>query len=75
MLNEGYAVLNYYDNPQIQDMEVAYVGDVVISNESEFDLTKGREYKIIAVNSTTDITVENDKGVEDIYTVEYFNFY
>jgi len=75
MLNEGCAVLNYYDNPQIQDMEVAYVGDVVISNESEFDLTKGREYKIIAVNSTTDITVENDKGVEDMYTVEYFNFY
>ena len=72
MQNDEYAILNWYDNPNLWDMETRYVGDIVTSRESGFNLTKGKRYKIVAINSIVDITVKNDKGIEDIYAVGYF---
>jgi len=66
------AVLNFYDNPRLNDVESVQKGDKVKSITNDFDLTKGKEYKIIEVNSPTMITIMNDIGEIDMYTVEYF---
>jgi len=66
------AVLNFYDNPRLNDVESVQKGDRVKSITNDFDLNEGKEYKIIEVNSTTMITIMNDVGEIDMYTVEYF---
>lgn len=54
-------------------------GDLLISNDSEFDLTEGRIY--VAVRNQGDgtfgdcIFVVNDKGIEQDYSSEYFCHY
>ena len=66
------AILNYYDNPRLNDVESVQKGDKVKSITYDFDLTEDKEYKIIEVNSPTMITIMNDVGEIDMYTVEYF---
>jgi len=66
------AILNFYDNPRLNDVESVQKGDKVKSVTNDFDLTEGKEYEIIEVNSPTMITVVNDIGEVDMYTVEYF---
>jgi len=66
------AVLNFYDNPRLNDVESVQKGDKVKSITNDFDLTEGKKYKIIEVNSPTMITIMNDIGEIDMYTVEYF---
>lgn len=54
-------------------------GELLISNESDFDLTEGRIY--VATKNQGDgtfgdcIFVVNDKGVEQDYSSEYFCHY
>jgi len=66
------AILNYYDNPRLSDVESVRKGDKVKSITNDFDLTEGKEYEIIEVNNPTMITIMNDVGEIDMYTVEYF---
>ena len=66
------AILNYYDNPRLNDVESVRKGDRVKSTTKDFDLTEDKEYEIIEVNNTTMITIMNDIGEIDMYTVEYF---
>lgn len=54
-------------------------GELLISNESDFDLTEGRIY--VAVENQGDGTfgdcvfVMNDKGIKQDYSLEYFCHY
>ena len=66
------AVLNFYDNPRLNDVESVQKGDKVKSITYDFDLTEGKEYEVVEVNSQTMITVMNDLGKIDMYSVEYF---
>ena len=72
MSEKVIAILNYYDNPRLNDVESVKKGDTVKSITNDFDLSEGKEYKIIEVNSPTMITIMNDVGEIDMYTVEYF---
>ena len=49
--------------------------DLVTANTSEFNLTRDKIYVVKDVNSLSTITVTDDKGNEEIFTVEYFNKY
>jgi len=71
-VNKLIAILNYYDNPRLSDVESVRKGDKVKSITNDFDLTEGKEYEIIEVNNPTMITIMNDVGEIDMYTVEYF---
>jgi len=71
-VNKLNAILNYYDNPRLNDVESVRKGDRVKSTTKDFDLTEDKEYEIIEVNNTTMITIMNDIGEIDMYTVEYF---
>lgn len=66
------AILNYYDNPRISEQEIITKGSLVVSTTNDFDLTEGKEYKVVEVNNPTMITIKNDIGEIDMYTVEYF---
>ena len=66
------AILNYFDDPKLSEVEKVGKGDKVKSVTNDFDLTEGREYEVIEVNSPTMITIMNDMLEVDIYTVEYF---
>ena len=66
------AILNYYDNPRLSDVESVHKGDKVQSITNDFDLTEGKEYEIIEVNNPTMITIMNDINKLDMYTVDYF---
>ena len=68
-----YAALNYWENPHLKEVEKVFVGDEVIANISEFNITKGKAYKIVGIDDDAEITIENDKGIQDVYTVEYFD--
>lgn len=50
-------------------------GTLLISEESEFDLTRERIYVCIDYVGPDLIEVKNDKGVVDTYSTEYFRFY
>lgn len=65
------AILNYWSRLKPKD-ELVGVGDEVVANIDEFDLTKGKKYKISKVHWVDEICVFNDAGVEKIYTVEHF---
>ena len=67
------AILNYYDDPRFSQLQSVQKGDKVKSITNDFDLTQGKEYQIIEVNSVSLITIMNDLGEVDMYTVEYFN--
>lgn len=68
------AILNYHNNPKLSDVIQVKEGDVVFgrSHEEECHITKGRAYEVLQVNAQDMITVKNDIGVTDIYSVEYF---
>ena len=66
------AILNYYDNPRFKELESVKKGDKIKSITNDFDLTEGKEYEIIEVNSISLITIMNDIKEVDMYTVEYF---
>ena len=66
------AILNWFDNPRMDEMEKVIKGDAVKSTINDFDLTEGKEYEVIEVNNPTMITVMNDLGKIDMYSVEYF---
>ena len=66
------AVLNYYDDPRFSKLESVKKGDMIKSITNDFDLTEGKEYEIIEVNSISMVTIMNDIKEVDMYTVEYF---
>lgn len=66
------AILNYYDDPRISEQELVTQGSLVVSVTNDFDLTEGKEYEVVEVNNPTMITIINDIGEIDMYTVEYF---
>lgn len=49
------------------------VGEMLVSNTGEFGLTEGREYEALSTTFEL-VTVLNDLGVEEDYTLEYFHF-
>lgn len=49
--------------------------DLLVSELNEFDLTKDRVYVAIGTDYGTLVQVENDKGIEEWYSTEYFRFY
>ena len=72
MSKKVIAILNYYDNPRLNDVQSVKKEDKVKSITNDFDLSEGKEYKIIEVNSISMITIMNDIGEIDMYTIEYF---
>ncbi|EQB4340396.1 hypothetical protein ACYJ2U_001710 [Clostridium botulinum] len=68
------AILNFYNDPRLSEMQEVVKGDLVKANQpaTEFNLTKDKEYEVLAVNSIDLITIKNDKDEIDIYSVEYF---
>lgn len=69
------AILNFWD-PREEDTidNPIYVekGTRLISTVTDFNITNHREYIITKVNSINEITITNDKGNSETYTVEYF---
>lgn len=65
------AVLNYWDNCKSENKYVG-VGDSVMSDVSEFGLTRGMKYKVEEIVSSSEILIRNDLGVLEEYTVEHF---
>ena len=68
------------NKPSIYELEgVIKKGDLLISKESDFDLTEGRIY--VALSNQGENTfyncvfVKNDEGIVSDYTNEYFAFY
>lgn len=49
--------------------------DLVVSEESEFDLSRNAVYVVRAVVGHNLVQVKNDKGIVDTYTTECFRFY
>lgn len=49
--------------------------DLVISEESDFDLTYDRVYVVLESKGFDLISIKNDLGEIDTYTTEYFRFY
>lgn len=68
------AILNYFKNPRLNEVQYVKEGDVVKgrANGEEFNISEGKEYEILEVNNSTMVTVKNDKNQIDIYSVEYF---
>jgi hypothetical protein len=68
------AILNYFDDPKMSKMILVGEGDKVTAgpNNEEFNLTEDKEYEVLEVNSDNLITIVNDAGKTDIYTVECF---
>lgn len=65
------AVLNYCDSCKSKNVFVGE-GDTVMSHVSDFGLTRGMRYKIEEVMSSSEISIRNDLGVIEEYTVEHF---
>lgn len=70
-------LLNRYDNPRLSDQIFVGKGDTVFAGHAakEYGFTVGSEYKIKSVDAFGYLTMENDKGEVDEYTVEYFQKY
>lgn len=49
--------------------------DLVVAEDSEFDLSRDVVYVVLDVIPFHLIKVKNDKDVEDTYTTECFRFY
>ncbi|MEI3891976.1 MULTISPECIES: hypothetical protein [Bacillus] len=49
--------------------------DLVVSNESDFHLTRNKVYVVKECVGGDLIQVENDLGELETYTTEYFDFY
>jgi hypothetical protein len=70
-----YAILNYFDDPVLSEIQRVREGDIVVAKPGgeEFSLTKGKEYEVLEINNFTMFSIRNDKGNVEIYTVEYFD--
>ena len=73
MIVNGKVALNPYTT-DIEYMDLVSIGDLIIANEagSEFNLTKGKEYKLLDYNGDC-ILVKDDTGNKEWYTVDYFH--
>lgn len=49
--------------------------DLLVSEESDFDLTYDRVYVVLESKGLDLISIKNDLGEIDTYTTEYFRFY
>lgn len=49
--------------------------DLLVSELNEFGLTKDRVYVAIGTDYGTLVQVENDEGIAEWYSTEYFRFY
>ena len=49
--------------------------DLLIAEDTEFNLTRNRVYVALTKGYGDIITVINDKGIEEEYSTEYFKFY
>lgn len=72
---ENFAILNYWH----EDEYPVYVtkGMKIIGHSSgeEFNLTEDKEYEILDVHSYSEVSVENDLGEIEIYSIENFKSY
>ena len=51
------------------------VFDIVLATDTDCDLTEKRPYVVRELNALDMFTVENDKGVIDIYSTDWFEKY
>lgn len=63
------ANLSYWNN---KTGRLVGVGDTVTATTSKFNLTDGKKYKVKEVYGESEVSVFNDVGVQEIYTVEWF---
>ncbi|MFF2532377.1 hypothetical protein ACFVS2_26045 [Brevibacillus sp. NPDC058079] len=49
--------------------------DLLVAVDSEFHLTRNRVYVARSTGIGNLVTVVNDKGIEETYSTEYFQFY
>ena len=73
MIVNGMVALNPYTT-DIEYMDLVSIGDLIIANEagSEFNLTRGKEYKLLDYIGSC-ILVKDDMGDEEWYSVDYFH--
>lgn len=67
-------LLNQFDNPRLSEQVFVGKGDKVYANQGaeEYGFTVAKEYEIKDISPFGYLTMENDKGEIDDYTVEYF---
>ena len=68
------AMINYWDDLQEENIFVGK-GDYVVANETDYNITKGRKYRVEEVNRIDMITIRNDLGELDMFSVEWFDEY
>ena len=66
------AILNIYDDPRISEQEKVTIGSLVKSITDDFDIVKDKLYKIVDVNAINVISIENELGITQMYSVEWF---
>ena len=67
-------LLNQFDNPRLSDQVFVGKGDSVYAGRGaeEYGFTHGKKYVIQDVSPFGFLTMENDSGEVEEYTVEYF---
>ena len=67
------AILNYYDDPRISEQQKVTIGSLVKSITDDFDIVKDKLYEVVEVNAIDMISIKNELGIIQIYSVEWFN--
>lgn len=67
-------LINKFENRHMRGQDFVGQGDKVYASfgAEEFGFTVGNKYEIKGITPFMDLILENDIGVEDEYTVEYF---
>lgn len=70
---DGRFALNPHDI-DIDSLDLVSIGDMIICNSdgAQFNLTEGKEYKLLGYGGGL-VKVKNDLGIEDWYSVDYFD--
>lgn len=73
MIVNGKVALNPYTT-DIEYMDLVSIGDLIIANAagSEFNLTEGKEYKLLKYNGDC-VLVVDDTNNKEWYSVDYFH--
>jgi hypothetical protein len=68
-------LLNRFDNPELSEQVWVGAGDKVYANDGavEYGFTFGKQYEIKGFDPFGHLSMENDDGLIDGYTVEYFS--
>lgn len=70
-------LLNRFDDPRLSEQYFVGKGDKVFAGRGaeEYGFTVGKEYDIQGISSLCYLTMKNDAGEVEDYTVEYFKRY